>query len=135
MQLCYRQAELNTLGHSLRVWAERSGVQEVYNLSVILVQSERQGADVSNSLLEFASSYRVTLRQRADAQANRASFWMLFPTLLCMWIPAAIILAAPVYFDFAEKRQKSREAMTPAGANVNDPIGKRYEPYMKGVER
>lgn len=132
MEIAYRQAELNTLGHALRVWADRCGVQEVYNLSVILTQSERQGADVSNSLLEFASSYRVTLRQRADATANRASFWMLFPTLLCMWIPAAVILAAPVYMEFADRRQKAREAMLPPGANKRDTLEKQFQPYLQG---
>jgi len=132
MQIAYRQAELNTLGHALRVWAERCGVQEVYNLSVILTQSERQGADISQSLLEFSSSYRVTLRQRADAQANRASFWMLFPTLLCMWIPAAVILAAPVYMEFADRRTKAREAMLPPGANKNESLDKTFQPYLRG---
>ena len=132
MQIAYRQAELNTLGHALRVWADRSGVQEVYNLSVILTQSERQGADISNSLLEFASSFRMTLRQRADAQANRASFWMLFPTLLCMWIPAAVILAAPVYMEFADRRTKARDAMLPPNANKGESMEKAFQPYLKG---
>lgn len=132
MQLAYRQAELNTLGHALRVWAVRSGVQEVYNLSVILSQSERQGIDITNSLLEFSQNYRTTLRQRADAQANRASFWMLFPTVLCMWIPAAVILAAPVYFEFDERRTKAREAMMPPGSDPTGTLQQRYEGFLKG---
>jgi pilus assembly protein TadC len=129
MAIAYRQAELNTLGHALRVWADRTGVPEVYNLSVILVQSERQGADIANSLLEFAASHRVTLRQRADAQANRAAFWMLFPTIFCMWMPAAVLLAAPLYLEFDERRAKAHKALTPPGANPNDPIDKQFAPY------
>jgi pilus assembly protein TadC len=135
MQIAYRQAELNTLGHALRVWADRCGVQEVYNLSVVLTQAERQGADVSTSLLEFSSSFRVTLRQRADAQANRASFYMIFPTLLCMWIPAAVILAAPVYMDFSEKRTKAREAMLPPESNKTDSLDKQFAPYLQGANQ
>jgi tight adherence protein C len=131
MALAYRQAELNTLGHALRVWADRSGVPEVHNLSVILTQAERQGADVANSLLEFASSYRVTLRQRAETQANRVSFWMLFPTILCMYVPAAVVLAGPICMDFAERRTKARAAIIPAGANPNDPLSKTFQPYLQ----
>ena len=119
-------------GTARLLWvADRCGVHEVYNLSVILTQSERQGADVSNSLLEFASSYRVTLRQRADAQANRASFWMLFPTLLCMWIPAAVVLAAPVYMEFTERRAKARAAIMPPGSSTNDTLDRTFGPYLK----
>jgi tight adherence protein C len=131
MQLTYRQAELNTLGHALRVWAKRSEVPEVYNLAIILTQSERQGADVTNGLLEFSSNFRVTLRQRADAQANRASFFMLFPTVFCMWIPAAVILAAPVYFEFDERRTKARDALVPPGGDPTESLQKRYGPYLK----
>jgi pilus assembly protein TadC len=131
MQLTYRQAELNTLGHALRVWAKRSYVPEVYNLAIILTQSEQQGADITNGLFEFSSNFRVTLRQRADAQANRASFWMLFPTVFCMWIPAAVVLAAPVYFEFDERRAKARDALVPPGGDPSESLQKRYAPFMK----
>ena len=132
MQLTYRQAELNTLGHSLRVWAKRSDVPEVYNLAIILTQSERQGADITNSLFEFSSNFRITLRQRADAQANRASFWMIFPTLLCMWIPAAVVLAAPVYFEFEERRAKVARRV---GSSWRRPEGQSPEALCSVLER
>ncbi|MCE9534494.1 MAG: type II secretion system F family protein, partial [Planctomycetes bacterium] len=133
MALTYRQAELNTLGHSLRVWAVRSGVNEVYNLAVILSQSERQGADVATSLLEFSANFRIDLRQRADAQANRASFWMLFPTLLCMWIPAIVVLVAPVAMQFEDRRNAARDAAVPPGVDKNEKnLQKRYDRFLKG---
>jgi hypothetical protein len=103
----------------------------VYNLAIILTQSEQQGADITNGLFEFSSNFRVTLRQRADAQANRASFWMLFPTVFCMWIPAAVVLAAPVYFEFDERRAKARDALVPPGGDPSESLQKRYAPFMK----
>jgi len=132
MAIAYRQAELNTLGHALRVWAARCGVNEVHNLAVILTQSERQGADVSNSLLEFSGNFRIDLRQRAESQANKTSFWMLFPTIFCMWIPAAVILVAPIYMDFEDRRKSYRDALVPPGADRNEPsLQKRYDPYLR----
>jgi tight adherence protein C len=107
LQIVLRQAELRNLPHALQQFAGRVGVPEVRNLSLILSQAERLGTDIASALLEFSTSLRTSLRQRADAQANRASFWMLFPTVLCLWVPAAIILVGPVFFEFAERRRET----------------------------
>ncbi|MCI0455825.1 MAG: type II secretion system F family protein [Gemmataceae bacterium] len=107
LQIVLRQAELRSLPFALQQFANRVGVPEVRNLSLILTQAERLGTDISTALLEFSSNFRTTLRQRADAQANRASFWMLFPTILCLWIPAAIVLVGPVFFEFVERRRET----------------------------
>ncbi|MCC6420696.1 MAG: type II secretion system F family protein [Gemmataceae bacterium] len=106
-QIVLRQAELRSLPHALQQFADRVGVGEVRNLAVILTQAERLGTDLSTALLEFSNTFRLALRTRADAQANRASFWMLFPTVLCLWIPAAIVLAGPVFFEFNERRRET----------------------------
>lgn len=113
LQFVAEQAELRSLEHALRQLADRVRVPEVRNLALILIQSERLGTDVSSALLEFSNNFRTTLRQRAEAQANRASFWMLFPAILCLWIPATVILIGPVYFEFWDRRSKARETLGP----------------------
>jgi tight adherence protein C len=117
MKLTLNQADLNTFPHALEQWAQRCGVVEVQNLSVVLSQADRLGSDVTPGLLELSQTFRTSLRQRADASANRAGFWMLFPTVFCMWIPAAMILAMPVFFQFQEQRRQATEAMRPLGGD------------------
>jgi tight adherence protein C len=108
LDLVYRQASLNTLPHALEQFADRVQIPEIRNLVMILTQSERAGTDISAALLEFASNLRTTLRQRADAQANRASFWMLFPTIFCLFVPAAVVVGGPIVFDARERYKEAR---------------------------
>ena len=79
---------------------------------MVLAQTDRLGTDVSASLLEYANNIRTTMRHRAEAHANRANFWMLFPVILCLWIPAALVLIGPVYFEMIKKRPDTREIFT-----------------------
>lgn len=115
LTIVLRQTEMLNLGAAFEQWSNRSQLNEVRNLAVILNQSERLGNDVTNGLMEYATNLRATTRQRADAKAQRASFWMLFPTILCLWIPAVIILTMPVFFEFSERRAKAREAIPRMG--------------------
>lgn len=111
LDIVVRQADMLNLYVAFEQWANRSQMPEVRNLAIILNQSHKLGNDVTSSLLEYATNLRSGSRQRADAKAQRASFWMLFPTILCLWIPAAIILVGPVYFEFAERRARAKESM------------------------
>jgi tight adherence protein C len=109
MEIVAQQAELRSLEHALQQLADRVRIPEVRNLAMLLVQSERLGTDIGSALLEFSSSFRTTMRQRADAQANKASFWMAFPTILCLWVAAAIVLVGPIYFEFWHRRGETYE--------------------------
>src|SRR5262249_57782644 len=71
MAITYQQAELSSLELALTQMAARVQVPEVRNLALILAQSERLGTDAVTTLEEFATSFRTTLRQRAEAHANR----------------------------------------------------------------
>src|SRR5207253_797205 len=104
-----QQAELRTLQSALQQFAERVQVPEVRNLTMILIQSERLGTDAGTTLLEYANNLRTNARQRADAKANKTMFWMLFPTLLCLWIPAGIVLIGPAVLEFQYYRKTQFE--------------------------
>jgi tight adherence protein C len=99
-----KQAELHTLDTAVKQWADRAQVPEVSNLSSLLVQSERLGTDTAATLTELSNNFRTTARQRAETQANRTSFWMLFPSVFCFWVAAAIILIGPAYLEYFEYR-------------------------------
>ena len=109
LEIVEQQAELRSLEHALQQLSDRVRIPEIRNLALILVQSERLGTDVGAALLEFSASFRATLKQRAEAQANKASFWMTFPTILCLWISAGIILVGPLWYEFWNRREQTQE--------------------------
>ncbi len=123
LQIVQQQAELSSLNYALRQFADRVEVPEVQNLTLILTQSDRLGTDTATALLEFSTNYRMNLRQRAEAQANRASFWMLFPSVLCLWVAAVILLVGPVYFDFANRRREVRDMIRGFNSDIGESTG------------
>jgi tight adherence protein C len=135
LQIVASQADLRSLQHALQELSNRVRVPEVRTLALILTQSERLGTDVSAALLEFASNLRLTLKQRAEAQANRASFWMVFPTLFCMWIPAAVLLIGPVFFEFWHRRQENKETLSHRKTvqEAIDSLKKKFKRPPRGV--
>jgi hypothetical protein len=70
--------------------------------------------------LEYAQNLRTTLRQRADTKANQTMFWMLFPTLLCLWIPAAIVLIGPAVLEFQNFRRAGTEQLRDAKRELEE---------------
>ncbi len=114
-----RQAELHSLGQAMKQWSERVNVPDVTNVALLVVQSERLGTDAATTLGELASNFRTTLRQRAETRANRTSFWMLFPSVFCFWVAAAIIMTGPPYLEFLQHRQRSAEFFDKSRDNIN----------------
>jgi tight adherence protein C len=117
--IAQRHAALHSLEHAMKQWADRTPIPEVTNLALLLIQSERLGTDAAGTLLEMSNNLRVSLRQRAEAQANRVSFWMLFPSVFCFWIAAAIILIAPPYLQFFQYRQQAAQLFNQSRININ----------------
>jgi tight adherence protein C len=111
LDIVIKQTDMLSLNVAFEQWANRCQLTEVRNLSVILTQSQRLGNDVSTALMEFSTNLRGEARQRADAKAQRASFWMLFPTILCLWVPGIVILVAPVYYEFSTRRARAKDVV------------------------
>jgi tight adherence protein C len=119
LEIVRQQSAISSLEHTLAQLADRVAVPEVRNLALLLIQSERLGADASTALLEFSNNQRVNLRQHAEASANRASFWMLFPSVCCLWVAAAIMLIGPIYFEFWNQRKISAELISKSKLDIN----------------
>lgn len=67
---------------ALRSLAERTGVDEIHSLVAMLVQTERFGTSLADTLRVHAETLRVQRIQRAEEMAGKAPLKMLFPTLL-----------------------------------------------------
>jgi tight adherence protein C len=130
LEIVQRQAALSSLAHALKQFSGRVPVAQVSNLALLLIQAERLGSDASAALLEFSTHHRAHLRQRAEGQANRVSFWMMFPSVCCLWVAATMLLVGPLYYEFwrqwAATSLAAQEAQTKirtAGSN-----GQRFAP-------
>lgn len=93
------QAQVGSLEQALRNFAERIDVPEVHSLTNLLTQTDRMGTSVSESLKTHSDGVRESLRQRADEKANRASFRLLFPTVLCLMPAVYLVLLGPAVIE------------------------------------
>jgi tight adherence protein C len=119
LDITRRQAELRSLEHALEQLADRVRLPEMRNLALILAQSERLGSDATTVLLETSDNLRTTMRQRAETQANRTSFWMLFPTVGCFLLAAALIIVAPVFLEFRRQMEENNVLLREGLRDIN----------------
>ena len=91
---------------ALRTLAERTGISEVASLVAMLVQTERFGTSVADTLRVHADSLRVQRLLRAEEQAGKAPLKMMFPTLI-IFIATLIVTIGPglmkMFAFFGEK--------------------------------
>lgn len=99
------QAELRSLSDALERWRRRQPIPELGSLVFLLSQADRLGTDITRGLWELSASLQVTARQRAEAAANRANFYMMFPTVLCLLIAAALVIVGPGVVQVIDSNQ------------------------------
>ena len=80
---------------SLRNLAARTGVDDVYALVAMLIQTDRLGTGVGNALRVHAEGMRVKRRQRAEQQARKAAVKLAFPLVFLMLPALFIIILGP----------------------------------------
>jgi tight adherence protein C len=120
VRVTHRHAQLRSMEHALDHWRKRIPLPEVGSLVFLLSQSDRLGTDVTRGLWELSSSYRVSARQNAETAANKVSFWMLFPTVLCLLSAAGIILVGPSLVEGSKEVQKAQDAIQKSSEYRND---------------
>jgi tight adherence protein C len=76
---------------ALRNLAERTGVEEIYSLVAMLIQTDRLGTSVAQALRSHADSMRTKRRQRAELLARQASVKLAFP-LVFLILPALLVV-------------------------------------------
>jgi tight adherence protein C len=109
-----RELELVTLeirtgkstSDALRALATRTGVAEVSALVAMLMQTERFGTSLAETLRVHADGMRVRRMQRAEEIAGRAPLKMMFPTVL-IFVATLIVTIGPGFLqisNFFDKR-------------------------------
>jgi tight adherence protein C len=75
---------------ALRNLAERTGVEDIYSLVAMLIQTDKLGTSIAASLRAHADSMRIRRRQRAEQMARKASIKLAFP-LVFLIFPALLV--------------------------------------------
>jgi tight adherence protein C len=80
---------------ALRHMAERTGVNELSSLATILIQTERFGTSIAETLKIFANSMREERTHIAEESAEKMAVKMLFPMVLCIFPAVLVTVAGP----------------------------------------
>ncbi len=97
-ELRITNAELRTgipRDHALKNLGERTGVQSVKSLIALMIQSEKMGASIAQSLRTHADFVRVQRAQKAEELAAKMPIKIIFPTLFCIFPSIFIVILGP----------------------------------------
>lgn len=80
---------------ALRNFALRSGVNDVDTLVAMLIQSERFGTSVGDSLRVYSENLRNKRRMLAEECAAKIGLKLLFPLIFCIFPTLLMVLLGP----------------------------------------
>lgn len=87
---------------ALRALAERTGVDDLASLVAMLVQTDRFGTSVAQSLRVHAETMRTKRRQRAEEAAAKTGVKMVFPLVLCIFPAIWFVTIGPAAIKFVQ---------------------------------
>lgn len=85
----------NSKEKALRNLAMRTGVDDVETLVSMLIQAERFGTSIADSLRVHAEGLRTKRRQRAEETAAKIALKLLFPLIFCIFPALMLVLMGP----------------------------------------
>jgi tight adherence protein C len=80
---------------ALRALADRTGVEDVQSLVAMLIQTEKLGTSLSQSLRVHSDSLRTRRRQRAEEAAAKTTIKLVFPLVFLMFPALFIVILGP----------------------------------------
>jgi tight adherence protein C len=85
---------------ALRALSERTGVSDISSLVALLVQTERFGTSVANTLRVHAEAMRVRRMQHAEERAQKATLKLILPSTMIFAALLMIFLLPGIYRFF-----------------------------------
>jgi len=80
---------------ALRNLASRTGVDEIDSFVTLLVQAERFGTSIGESLRMQSELMRTRRQQRAEEAAAKVGLKLLFPLIFCIFPALLVVLMGP----------------------------------------
>ena len=81
---------------------ERTGVDDVISLVAMLVQTDKFGTSVAQSLRVHSDTLRTKRRQRAEEKAAKLGAKMVFPLVICIFPAIWVVTIGPAAIKFIE---------------------------------
>jgi len=75
--------------------AERTGEPELRKLVAVLIQTDRFGTSIADSLRTHSEFMRVRRRQEAEERAAKVGVKLVFPIFFCILPSMLIVVAGP----------------------------------------
>jgi tight adherence protein C len=85
---------------ALRNLAERTGVDDLTSLVAMLIQTDKFGTSISQSLRVFSETLRTKRRQRAEEAAAKTGVKMVFPLVFCIFPAIWVVTIGPAAIKF-----------------------------------
>jgi tight adherence protein C len=96
LHIVQREVQLGrTTGEALRKMGERADLEEIRGLASVIIQAEKYGASLVNSLRVHSEMLRVKRMQQAEEKAQQAATKVLFPTVLFILPAMFVVILGP----------------------------------------
>lgn len=87
---------------ALMALSDRTGVADLRSLVTMLIQTERFGTSIADSLRVHADTMRVTRQQRAEEAAAKTTIKMVFPLAICILPALLVVILGPAIIQVFE---------------------------------
>jgi len=87
---------------ALRNLGERTGVDDVVSLVAMLIQTDKFGTSVAQSLRVHSDTLRTKRRQRAEEAAAKTGVKMVFPLVFCIFPAIWVVTIGPAAIKFVQ---------------------------------
>ena len=87
---------------ALRNLAERTQVDDIVSLVAMLVQTDKFGTSVAQSLRVHSETVRTKRRQRAEEAAAKTGVKMVFPLVFCIFPAIWVVTIGPAAIKFVQ---------------------------------
>jgi tight adherence protein C len=92
----------NARAEALHNLAERTGVDDLASLVAMLVQTDKFGTSVAQSLRVHSETLRTKRRQRAEEAAAKTGVKMVFPLVFCIFPAVWVVTIGPAAIRFVQ---------------------------------
>jgi tight adherence protein C len=87
---------------ALRALGARNGCDDLKALAALIIQSDRLGASMAQTLRSHADLLRTKRRQRAEEAAAKTGVKMVFPLVFCIFPAIWIVTMGPAVIKFIQ---------------------------------
>jgi len=87
---------------AMRSLATRTGVDDIQALVATLIQTDRFGTSVAQSLRVHSDDLRIKRRQRAEEMAAKTTIKMLFPLVLFIFPALFVVMMGPAVINLID---------------------------------